>query len=307
MPARTVVAIVGTTAVGKSAAAVSLARLIDGEIINADSRQVYRGMVIGTGTPREGDRGGVSHHLYGISEPDDDFSLGRFLDAAACAIEQIHARGRTPIIVGGTGQYVRALFEGWTIPHVPPNPGLRQQLAARAETEGRQSLHDELRRLDPAAAQLIHPNNVTRSIRALEVVMTTGRPFSEQRTKSPPPWPTRMAGISMERTALDARIQQRVTDQLDGGWIDEVRQLLTAGYAPTLPSFRSIGYREVSAHIAGRMPWDDMRQTIISKTRRLARSQAAWFRADDERISWLESSDDSYEWAHTMRQRLGLP
>ncbi len=281
-----VIALVGATAVGKSAAATALAKRIGGEIINADSRQVYRGMAIGTGVPSEQERGGVPHHLYGISEPDDDFSLGRFLAAATRAISDIHGRGKTPVIVGGTGQYVWALLEGWNVPEVAPNPDLRQELMERAETDGRDALYEELLGLDPTAAELIHPNNLIRTVRALEVIQTTGRPFSEQRTQTAPPWDIRIIGISMERGDLDARIERRADRQLESGWIDEVKKLLEQGYLPSLSSFRSIGYREIAAHIDGRMSFDEMRQAIVSKTRRFARTQFAWFRADDERIQW---------------------
>ncbi|MCY4575791.1 MAG: tRNA (adenosine(37)-N6)-dimethylallyltransferase MiaA [Chloroflexi bacterium] len=301
-----VIALVGATAVGKSAVAVALARRIGGEIINADSRQVYRGMAIGTGIPSEDERSGVPHHLYGISEPDDDFSLGRFLTAAKCAIQDIHERARTPIVVGGTGQYVWALLEGWNVPEVAPDPELRQQLMERAEAEGRDTLHEELRRLDPTAAELIHPNNLIRAMRALEVVRTTGRPFSEQRTQTPPPWDTHIAGVSMEREALDVRIEQRVDHQLEAGWVDEVRALLAAGYSPSLSSFRSIGYREIATHIEGHMPVDEIRQTIISKTRRFARTQFAWFRADDERITWVEADEVSERPSEQIQATLGL-
>ena len=286
-----VVAIVGPTAVGKSTAAVELARRVSGEIINADSRQVYRGMAIGTGIPSEKERGGVPHHLYGISEPDDDFSLGRFLDAAKCAIDDIHGKGRTPIIVGGTGQYVWALIEGWNVPEVAPDPDLRQELMERADREGRAALHAELARLDPAAAELIHPNNLIRAVRALEVIKATGQPFSEQRTQSAPPWDVRMAGLTMERAALDERIERRVGRQLEAGWVDEVRGLLDQGYSPSLSSFRSIGYREIAAHLEGRLSLEEMREAIVSKTRRFARTQFAWFRQDDERIAWVEAGE----------------
>lgn len=302
----TVIALVGATAVGKSAVAVELARRIGGEIINADSRQVYRGMAIGTGMPSEEDRGGVPHHLYGISEPDDDFSLGRFLTAAKCAIKGISERAKTPIVVGGTGQYVWALLEGWNVPEVAPNPDLREELMERAEADGRDALHEELRHLDPAAAEFIHPNNLIRIVRALEVVRTTGRPFSEQRTQTAPPWDIQLSGISMEREALDARIEQRVDSQLEAGWVEEVRALLAAGYSPSLSSFRSIGYREIAAHIEGGMPFYEMRQTIVNKTRRFARTQFAWFRSDDERIAWIDASEDSERLAEQAQAALGL-
>ncbi len=283
-----VIVIAGPTAVGKSTAAVGLARLIDGEIINADSRQVYRGFTIGAAIPTPDEREGVPHHLYGFSAPNDDFSLGRFLEGAACAIADIQRRGKTPIIVGGTGQYVWALVEGWNVPAVAPNPHLRRELFERAEGASPAALHAELRRLDPAAAEHIHPNNLIRIIRALEVIRETGRPFSALRTQTPPPWDTRIAGLTMERSALDDRIARRVEQQLDAGWVDEVRSLLAQGYSPSLSSFRSIGYREIAARLEDQLPPEDMRSAIVRRTRRFARTQFAWFRADDPRIAWLD-------------------
>ncbi len=308
--------IVGATAVGKSAAAVRLAGQINGEVINADSRQVYRGFDIGTGIPSRTERSGIAHYLYGFSAPDDEFSLGRFLTAVTCTIEDIHARGKIPLIVGGTGQYVWALVEGWNVPEVAPNPDLRRELMARAEVEGRAALHAELARHDPAAAEFIHPNNLLRTVRALEVVRATGRPFSEQRTQSPPLWDIRMAGLTMDRKTLEKRIERRTDLQLGAGWVDEVRTLLARGYSPSLSAFRSIGYREVAAYINGRLPWDEMRQATISKTRRFSHTQFAWFRRDDERISWLDASpqeSDVDQGPHSdgliedLRKSLGFP
>lgn len=310
-----VIAIVGSTAVGKSSAAVELAREIDGEIIDADSRQVYRGMDIGAAKLTQAEMGGVPHHLFDVVEPDEVFSLGLFLERARCAISDTLTRGRRPIIVGGTGQYVWALLEGWNVPQVPPNYPLRQELAERAEAQGRQAIHAELRSRDPVAAENIHPNNLNRAIRALEVIETTGRPFSDQRTRTAPPWDSRIAGIAIERTALDDRIANRIDAQLRGGWPEEVKALLAQGFTAALSSFRSIGYREVAAHVEGRLSWDDMRLTIIKKTRRLARTQSAWFRSDDTRIVWHDATEllaNGHEDAATrvvarqIRERLGL-
>ena len=309
-----VIAIVGSTAVGKSGAAVELAREVDGEIINADSRQVYRGMDIGAAKLTKAEMGGVPHHLFDVAEPDEVFSLGLFLERARCAISDALARDRRPIIVGGTGQYIWALLEGWNVPQVPPNNVLRQVLAERAEAEGRQAIHAELRSRDPIAAENIHPNNLNRSIRALEVIESTGRPFSDQRTRTAPPWDARIAGISIERTTLDDRIESRIDAQLGGGWPEEVKALLERGYTADLSSFRSIGYREVAEHVEGRLSWDDMRLAIIKKTRRLARTQSAWFRRDDPRIAWQDATqlfasgrgDASERIALQLKERLGL-
>ena len=309
-----ITAIVGSTAVGKSGAAVELARNIDGEIINADSRQVYRGMNIGAAKPTQAEMGGVPHHLFDVAEPDEVFSLGLFLERARCAISDALARGRRPIIVGGTGQYVWALLEGWNVPQVPPNDVLRQELAERAEIVGRQAIHAELRSRDPVAAENIHPNNLNRAIRALEVIEMTGRPFSDQRTRTAPPWDSQIAGIAIERTALNERIENRIDAQLRGGWLEEVKALLERGFTADLSSFRSIGYREVSAHAEGRLSWDDMRLAIIKKTRRLARTQSAWFRKDDPRIVWRDATellvngrgDAPERIAQQIQERLGL-
>ena len=309
-----VIAIVGATATGKSGVAVELARAIGGEIINADSRQVYRGMDIGSAKPTPQERGGVPHHLFDVAAPDEVFSLGLFLEAARRAIEDVLELRRTPIIVGGTGQYVWALLEGWDVPEVAPNYGLRQELADRADAIGRQALHAELRSRDPVAAERIHPNNLSRSIRALEVVISTGRPFSEQRTRTTPPWDTRIAGIALERTSLDERIVRRIDVQLSSGWPEEVKALLAQGYKADMSSFRSIGYREVVAHLEGGLSREDMRLAILKKTKRLARTQFAWFRNDDPRIAWVNAANTATnsgkntpeQLAQEIQSRLGL-
>ena len=188
-----------------------------------------------------------------------------------------------------------------------PDPDLRQELMERAGAEGRDALHEELRRLDPAAAELIHPNNLIRTVRALEVVRATGRPFSEQRTQTAPPWDIHITGVRMERDALDSRIEQRVDRQLEAGWIDEVQSLLAAGYSSLLSSFRSIGYREIAAHIESDMPFDEMRQTIISRNAPIRPGRSfAWFRHDDERITWMDAIDDAEGLAEHIQSALGL-
>lgn len=287
----TVIAIVGPTATGKSDLAIALAEALHAEVVNADSRQVYRGMDIGTGKPSLSDRQRRPHHLFDLVEPDDPFSLAVYLDAAKEAIEAIHARNAPTIVVGGTGQYIWALLEGWTIPRVPPNDALRAELEERVARIGPQALHAELAATDPAAAKAIHPNNVRRTIRALEVIRATGQLFSELRTAVTPPWKVRILGLTMERETLYQRVDSRIASQIENGWPEEVRHLLECGHGPELPSFASLGYREMASHVRGDVSLEDTQERIKTLTRRFARHQYAWFPLSDQRIHWLQTTE----------------
>jgi len=187
MSVRTLITLVGPTAVGKTATSLLLARALNGEIVSADSRQAYRGMDIGTAKITPEEMGDIPHHLIDIREPDESISLGEYKELADAAIEDVMARGRLPMLVGGTGQYVRAVIEGWQIPRVPPQPELRRELEDLAAREGKEALFARLQALDPASAQVIDYRNLRRVIRAIEVTLVAGRPFSELQTKQPPP------------------------------------------------------------------------------------------------------------------------
>ena len=278
--------IVGPTASGKTAASLELATRAHIEIVNADSRQVYRGMSVGTGKPTLAELASVSHHLVDVAAPDERYNLARFLSEARAAIDDIASRGATPVVVGGTGQYVWGLVEGWRTPAVPPNPRLRAELAEDARERGPQALHERLRAVDPGSAAAIDPRNVRRVVRALEVWHETGAPFSRQRRRSPPGFEPVLLGIAPERAALRQRADDRVDAMLNGGWPEEVRELLNAGYGPELPSFSSVGYREVAAYLQGSMTLDATAEQVKSATHRLIRRQATWFKATDERIAW---------------------
>lgn len=279
-------AIVGPTGVGKSALALTLAHRHRGEIINADSRQVYRGMDVGTAKPSPGDRAAVPHHLYDVADPDDDFSLAHFLALSRHAIAGIHRRGALPILVGGTGQYAWALLEGWETPAAPPQPDLRAELTALAERDGHAALHRHLERVDPEAAARIDPRNVRRVVRALEVLAATGSP--QPRRKRPPPYDALVLGLDApSRADLHRRLDDRVDRMLADGWVDEVRRILAAGYSPDLPSLSSMGYRELARHVAGDISLDEARRQIRAAHHRLARRQYAWFKPTDPRIRWL--------------------
>ena len=287
------IAIVGPTAAGKSSLAVKLALRFEGEIVNGDSRLVYRHMDIGTAKPSQQELGLVPHHLVNIADPDDTYSLALYLDQASQAIRDIHDRSRLPFLVGGTGQYVRALLEGFSAPQVPPNPSLRAGLQGQAVEEGSEALWRRLQEVDIDSAARIDHRNVRRVVRALEVYQETGVPFSEARKREKPPYNTLMIGLALERKALYQRIDLRVEAMVDAGWTQEVARLLEMGYSPSLPSMSSLGYREMAAYLSGDLPLEEAVERIKTTTHRYARSQYAWFKLNDPRIHWLESDDEA--------------
>lgn len=304
MPKPIVVAVVGPTAVGKSDLAMRLARQTGGEIVSADSRQVYRHMDLGTAKPSRADRDEVSHHLVDFVDPDEDYSLALFLKQARAAIDDVVERQRLPIVVGGTGQYVWGLLEGWQVPEVPPNEELRRDLEHRAEADGVQSLYDELVRLDPEAAARVDGRNPRRVIRALEVYHSAGESPTSA-TKRPPPFDALIVGLTLERRELYKRIDERVGAMVEAGWLDEVRGLLDRGYALDLPSMSSVGYQELSLHLAGETTLEEAVERIKGRTHRFARQQYNWFQLDDERIHWFRSTPEgTAESVELVKRRL---
>lgn len=287
---RRLVAIVGATATGKTALGIELAQRLGGEIVNADSRQVYRGMDVGTAKPTDAERAAAPHWLIDAVAPDEPFTLATFLDLAHAALADVWSRGRLPIVVGGTGQYVWALLEAWRVPRVPPDRPLRAELEARAAREGATALLDDLRRVDPASAAAIDATNARRIIRAIEVTRATGRPFSEWRRKDEPSFTATVLGLACDRAELYRRIDARVDGMIAAGLVDEVRRLNAAGYGCDLPSMASIGYRQVCEHLRGECSLDDAVGRIKTETHRLARMQHTWFRAADPRIRWLDAT-----------------
>jgi tRNA dimethylallyltransferase len=286
-----IVAIVGPTASGKSAAALELAGRLGGEIVNADSRQVYRGMEIGTAAPGPGDRRRVRHHLYGFRDPREPYSLALYQQDALASFEAIWKRGSFPWLVGGTGQYVWSLLEAWTVPQVPPDDELRASLLARAEREGSEVLHAELARVDPSAAEKIDPRNVRRVIRALEVFEATGRPISDWQTKGEPAFGYLLFGIDVPLDVLDRRIDARVEAMFAAGFVAEVEALLASGLTAADSAMGSIGYGEAAAYLAGEKTLHEAKEETKRATRRLARYQLKWFRKDDPRIRWVRDAD----------------
>ena len=286
----TVVFVVGPTASGKTALAIDLARHFDGEVINADARALYRGMDIGTAKPTPAERARAVHHLVDVAHPDETCSLGWFLERAHAAIEEITGRGRLPVICGGTGQYVRALLEGWDPPRVPPDPALRTELEGRLAVEGISSLVAELRERDRAAAARIDVKNPRRVVRALEVARGSGS--SPPAARRRPSLNALVLGIHVEREELYRRIDRRVEAMFEAGLVEEVRALNARGYGCDLPAFSAIGYREVCGFLRGDFTLDEARSRTKFNTHRLARTQGAWFRRADARIAWLDAGPD---------------
>jgi tRNA dimethylallyltransferase len=305
---RGLIAIVGPTATGKTALAIALAQRLGGEIVGADSRQVYRHMDIGTAKPTPEERSLATHHLIDVVDPDQEFSLAQYLELATAALEDVWSRGKQPLLVGGSGQYVWALLEGWRVPRLPPQRELRRELEERATREGPEALQRELALVDPKAAARIDPRNVRRVIRALEVHKATGRPISYWQEKGPPPWQTLTLGLTCPRQELYRRIDTRVDAMMEAGLADEVRGLLAMGYRPSLPSLSGIGYQQVCQHLAGEMDLATAVTRIKTATHRLARQQYTWFRLDDSRIRWIDISLGApfEEAARLVESELGL-
>ena len=282
-----VVLLVGPTAVGKTEVAIQLAQQLNAEIVSADSRLFYRGMDIGTAKPTPAERAGVLHHLIDIADPDEILSLAVFQEKATQAIHEIHARQRLPLVVGGTGQYMRAVAEGWTPPAVEPEPKLRLELEQLANQRGSYWLHEKLAGMDADAAQAIDPRNLRRTVRALEVILTTGQKFSAQRRQIESPYLLTTLGLSRPRPELYERVDQRIEQMFENGFLGEVQTLLDQGYDPGLPTLSAIGYRECIRVLKGEWTEEQAKAEIRRATRIFVRRQANWFKESDPNISWF--------------------
>ncbi len=295
---------VGPTAAGKSAVGLRLAQELSGEIVGADSRQVYRYMDIGTAKPSMADMATVKHHVVDIIEPSVPFSLSGYQQLAQQALLEIDGRGELPLLVGGSGQYVWGLIDGWEVPEIPPDEEFRRVLEARAEKEGHEPLYAELEVLAPDAAARIDPLNVRRVVRALEVARAAPGAKARKPSKTPIDRDVLVVGITMERGALYQRIDDRVDEMISAGWVDEVQRLIGLGYGPELPSMSSFGYGELVEYIRGETTLDDAVQRIKFKTHRFARNQYAWFKPSDERIMWFDASSGLDEISVAVRRWL---
>jgi tRNA dimethylallyltransferase len=286
------VAIVGPTGVGKSKLALRPAQAFGGEIVSADSRQVYRYMDIATAKPGKDELSLVPHHLIDIVNPDEDFSLAQYQQLAYRAIEDIQQRHKLAILVGGSGLYVRAVLNGWRIPKVAPDPEFRHSLEEKVARVGKDELYQELAKVDPVAAQRIDPSNVRRMIRALEVYRGTEIPFSQLQLKTKPLFNTLIIGLTTDRAELYQRIDLRVDEMIKRGLVDEVKGLVDRGYSFNLPAMSGIGYKQVGMYLRGELTLTAAIQRIKFETHRLVRHQYSWFRLKDDRIKWFDIQDN---------------
>jgi tRNA dimethylallyltransferase len=296
------IAIIGPTASGKTDLAMRLAQslpdLLEGsgvEVVSADSRQIYRLMDIATAKPTAAERARAPHHLLDVAWPNESYTLAEYQRDAQMAIAAIQARGSLPLLVGGTGLYVRAVVDGLAIPVVAPQLALRAELEADSAAHGPAALIERLRAVDPASASTLDPTNARRLIRAIEVSEVTGMPFSAQRGNRPTPYRTALTlGLNMERTLLYERADQRIARMVEQGLIEETRGLLEHGFGWELPSMSSLGYREIGSYLRGELPLDEAIKRFEYATHAYIRRQLTWFRAD-VRIQWLNAAASSAE------------
>jgi tRNA dimethylallyltransferase len=289
------ICIVGPTAVGKTSTAVRLCRDFKGEIVSADSRQIYRKLDIGSAKPTPDEQAAAVHHLIDVVDADGIVGLAEYQRMAYAAIEDVLARGWVPFLVGGTGQWVRAVIEGWGVPRVPPDYNLRAGLEAEAERSGPQCLHARLVAVDPQAAARIDYRNLRRVIRALEVYLKTGLPISQHQRAEPPPYRILQVGLTMPRQELYARVDERIDRMLEVGLVEEVRSLLDQGYDLHLPAMSGLGYRQIGQYLKGELSRPDAIHLIKKETRRFVRQQYNWFRLNDPAIHWFDIKGEFYE------------
>lgn len=288
---RCIVALVGATSSGKTELALELAERLGLEIVGADSRQVYRGLDIGTAKPRLEQRRRVAHHLVDHVEPAEDYHAWRYQTEFRELLPRLEARGAVPLMVGGTGLYLRAAIEGLS-PAAPRDEKIRAELQAVLDQKGPEELHSRLRELDPLAAERIHPRNRVRIVRALELCLSAGIPATEQLARHPA---ERLSGrvvylgLDWPREQLHARIVRRTEEMLRGGWIAEVQSLLAAGVPPEARAMQSLGYREAVAHLQGKLNIEELAARVTQQTRQYARRQLTWFRAMP--VRWLDATD----------------
>ena len=287
-----VIVICGPTGIGKTSLSLSLAKAFNGSIVGADSMQIYRYMDIGTAKPNAKEMSVASHYLIDVADPDEDFDAAKFARQGRAAVSEICARGCVPLIVGGTGFYVRAILHG-LFPASPVDPEIRRKIQEDLQVHDRDWLYDRLRSCDPAAASRIHPNDTYRVTRALEIFEITGCPLSEYQKQHgfmDNPFETLKVCLHMNRKALYERINRRVDLMIDAGLLEEVKSLMERGYSGDLKSMQSIGYRHMVEYLEGKNTWDDTIYTLKRDTRRFAKRQLTWFRKDSEMI-W-KSPDD---------------
>jgi tRNA dimethylallyltransferase len=303
---RPLVVLLGPTAVGKSRLGVEVARHIGTEVLTADSRQVYRGMDIGTDKPTADERQGIPHRLIDLADPDEVFNTGWYRRAALAEIDRLYAESRLPFVVGGTGLYIRTLVRG-LCPAPPADPRVRAELMHVSKEQGRDRLHAELAKVDPGTAARLHPNDEAKVMRALEVYRLSGQPMSDLQRHhgfQDAPFSALLIGLLRPKEELYRRIEERIDWQLTHGMVQETRALLDRGYRREFGAMTGLGYRHVAAHVSGDCDYAEMVRLFKRDTRRFAKRQMTWFRKEPG-IRWmLMEHDEPLE--HTVRQIVSL-
>lgn len=282
--------IAGPTASGKTGLSVAMAQKFNGEIISADSMQIYKGMDIGTAKPDQKERMGIPHHLMDVVEPWEGFTVAQYRNLASQKIQEVWERGKWPIVVGGTGLYIHSLIRSWTFSNTPPSPNIRIEIQSFYEESGKEALYNELLKVDPEGAKSIHPNNIKRVIRALEVFRETGRTKSSMDAlsgKEEVPYEYTLVGLTMERSRLYARIEERIDQMIAAGLVDEVRKLVDQGADESWQSMQGLGYKEILAYLKGNCSLEEAIDLLKKGTRHYAKRQWTWFRRLEE-IHWLD-------------------
>ena len=290
MPSKKILVIVGPTASGKTRMAVELAKAHNGEVVSADSMQIYRRMDIGTAKPTAEEMDGVPHHMIDVADPEEDFSVARYVELASACVDDILARGKLPIVAGGTGLYVDSLLSGRTFAAFSPESALRKELEEELAERGGEAMLEELSRVDPEAAARLHPNDHKRIVRALEVYRSTGRTISEHNRETralPPRYEALTIGLNFQdRADLWARIDARVDQMAADGLEREVRELLSSGLSPRCTAMQAIGYKEFVAAVEGTMTWREAEELVKLRSRQYAKRQLTWFRRNPA-VHWL--------------------
>lgn len=281
--------VLGPTASGKTALSLKLAHLFNGEIISTDSRQIYRQMDISTDAIQKDQQEGITHHLVNIVNPDKTLTLAEYRDLATQEIQKIYERKNLPILVGGTGLYISAIIENYEVPHIPPDLKLRKKLYKEAKTKGVEFIYKKLQKLDPEAAEKIHPNNLRYVIRAIEINLSSNKNKIDKKSEKSP-FDLFLIGINWPREELYERIEQRIDNQLKRGLINEVKQLVRQGYSLDLPSMSSLGIKEIIPYIKGKISLQECIATLKLNTRHYAKRQMTWFRRYDN-VNWLTPED----------------
>jgi len=289
------IVILGPTAVGKTEISISVAEKIGGEIISADSRLFYRGMDIGTAKPSREQLSSVPHHLVDVANPDEEWSLVRFSSAVELILKDIQNRGKIPFLVGGTGQYIMAIVEGWIPPPRIDDESFREDLERFAQERGADALHQRLASVDSESAERIHPSNLRRVIRALEIFEATGVRASQQRVKSPPAYQVLEIGLHLPREVLYQRIDDRIDNMIENGLVEEVQELLRLGYSSELPSMSAIGYKQIAGVLRNKASIQEAVSEMRRLTRQYVRRQANWFKQEDPNIYWFLADESAVD------------